>query len=792
MPKIFALRHQLEETQARLRLQQSKGVVEEDGGGETRFSSPVDPSSFGSIRSEQKIFLDGASSSSTLNLSAPRPGFRTLAERKRYDDTPLELSLHRRSSSSDREEFSSSTTSSTTSPSPPVSSSSRGVTTHAAYEHQGFQDVPMDLQISSALPPIPPPPQDEPMDFSISKRKKEEDDEGDSSLSIIYGSSVGSNCSSGLSLNNNSLLFTSSRVLKFYKNFKEYVISIARLHPIKSQIILKYVCAVHTRLNDASPNYHRHRGNCNDNSSHSSGVYSFHSNEDSKNLNNNVPHHNNNKNDCSSLSGCSSGSPLRSDVDSFDFDELSNNQTEKWLLNHPDFCIIKMLDGLKTELPPFIDLSTELSKPPDINSLDNATAHLLQMSDPSTTFPDISTDCNSIYDNDDPFNLGSLLPSNFSIAHLDSAPPMISPMSNCSSNNSESLFNRKHSAHTYALQHHLYPETTVTPIISSPPNPPINSSSSSNPSLPGHFLKDFIKSEPSVPYIKNEEDHYLGSSPESTSSITNCVPLEFHKGIPFSPQPLASGTTQLLPQSQVSGPPAIGGKVKTGISPKKKGGISLENELSNIPIPMRLNILRERLGLPPDATLEVINGGFGIKNPLAIDSVDTSSGGKSKDNSIIRPESDPSKFQCRICYKVFPLQRLLNRHMKCHSDTKRYLCTFCGKGFNDTFDLKRHTRTHTGVRPYKCNLCEKSFTQRCSLESHCMKVHGVAHEYEYKQRRSKMYVCEDCGNTTKEPEAHYLHLKENHPFSPALLKFYDKRHFKFTNSSFATMLLSVN
>jgi ovo-like protein len=127
--------------------------------------------------------------------------------------------------------------------------------------------------------------------------------------------------------------------------------------------------------------------------------------------------------------------------------------------------------------------------------------------------------------------------------------------------------------------------------------------------------------------------------------------------------------------------------------------------------------------------------------------------------------------------------------MKCHSDTKRYLCTFCGKGFNDTFDLKRHTRTHTGVRPYKCNLCEKSFTQRCSLESHCLKVHGVNHNYEYKQRRSKVYVCEDCGHTTKEPEVHYLHLKDLHPYSPALMKFYDKRHFKFSNNSFANQLL---
>ena len=66
----------------------------------------------------------------------------------------------------------------------------------------------------------------------------------------------------------------------------------------------------------------------------------------------------------------------------------------------------------------------------------------------------------------------------------------------------------------------------------------------------------------------------------------------------------------------------------------------------------------------------------------------------------VRSETDPSKFQCRLCSKNFSLQRLLNRHMKCHSDTKRYLCTFCGKGFNDTFDLKRHTRTHTGTFNY--------------------------------------------------------------------------------------------
>jgi hypothetical protein len=205
----------------------------------------------------------------------------------------------------------------------------------------------------------------------------------------------------------------------------------------------------------------------------------------------------------------------------------------------------------------------------------------------------------------------------------------------------------------------------------------------------------------------------------------------------------------------------------------------------------RIQILQQKFGIPHDAPLELINGGHGIKNPMVSDTAPNPAKEVEK-LPPLRCETDPSKFLCRICSKAFTLQRLLNRHMKCHSDTKRYLGTVGGKGFNDTFDLKRHTRTHTGVRPYKCNLCEKSFTQRCSLESHCIKVHGVKHNYEYKQRRSKVYVCEECGHTTKEPEMHYLHLKDQHPYSPALLKFYDKRHFKFNNSNFASMLLSCN
>jgi len=291
-------------------------------------------------------------------------------------------------------------------------------------------------------------------------------------------------------------------------------------------------------------------------------------------------------------------------------------------------------------------------------------------------------------------------------------------------------------------------------------------------------------------FIKVEQPDLMNySHMDGISAESHCGPVD-HINPVFSPLSLGSSSMASpgSPNSNNSG----GGKMKGSPSRKKSTSTNTDDEddISNIPsLQTRIQIISQRLGIPPDVPIELINGGHGIKNPLSSDLPEKTPVEKLPP---IRPESDPAKFQCRLCSKMFTLQRLLNRHMKCHSDTKRYLCTFCGKGFNDTFDLKRHTRTHTGVRPYKCNLCEKSFTQRCSLESHCLKVHGVAHQYDYKQRRSKMYVCEDCGHTTAEPEVHYLHLKDNHPFSPALHKFYDKRHFKFTNSNFASMLLQVN
>ncbi|XP_061429775.1 putative transcription factor Ovo-like 1 isoform X2 [Lethenteron reissneri] len=162
-------------------------------------------------------------------------------------------------------------------------------------------------------------------------------------------------------------------------------------------------------------------------------------------------------------------------------------------------------------------------------------------------------------------------------------------------------------------------------------------------------------------------------------------------------------------------------------------------------------------------------------------SVDVCSGSSSScggSGGAASPMSDITKMEdggmghlsCHLCGKAFHLVRMLNRHMKCHSDIKKHVCNFCGKGFNDTFDLKRHVRTHTGVRPYKCEACSKAFTQRCSLESHLKKIHGVSQRYAYKERRTKLYVCEECGFTASSQEVFVVHLRESHPDSAQLRK----------------------
>uniref|UniRef100_A0A1I7T977 ANK_REP_REGION domain-containing protein n=1 Tax=Caenorhabditis tropicalis TaxID=1561998 RepID=A0A1I7T977_9PELO len=111
-------------------------------------------------------------------------------------------------------------------------------------------------------------------------------------------------------------------------------------------------------------------------------------------------------------------------------------------------------------------------------------------------------------------------------------------------------------------------------------------------------------------------------------------------------------------------------------------------------------------------------------------------------------------------YGMTPLHKAL---LHGQTNTVRFLLQRFSSCVNST--------DHVRVRPYKCEHCEKSFTQRCSLESHLRKVHGVTHQYAYKERRSKVFVCEDCGYTDEKFEVYLSHIKTVHPFSAAYLRF---------------------
>ena len=531
------------------------------------------------------------------------------------------------------------------------------------------------------------------------------------------------------------------------------------------------------------------------------------------------------------------------DLDLENLEYPDSPTSNKWFADNSDLSPLTVLDNinLKTEFP-YSTSNVEMDKPPDINSitLDSGAENLFQFAasvpnvpDNSTTFLDIGADTfsQSLYDdlgdinmNDFP-NVAAFTEQHTTLHHnqhiqvqIEAVPTPIFttiPVSTVTIPTSGACIISKpvtlDRIESGTGQEVVTPVTTVNlgdlvRLKTSQSSPSFQVTTTDQgvsvlkgliEPLPASALKGLIKIEPSPPGSSQFASNSLPGFIKVEQQDLNNVDQDHSSNEQMTTQvfsPLSMGSSSMASPGSPGSPGMMhngGGKIKAA---RKKSTCSNatneEDDLSNIPsLQTRIQIISQRFGIPADAPIELINGGHGIKNPMAADPNEKVPIEKLPP---VRPESDPSKFQCRQCSKIFTLQRLLNRHMKCHSDTKRYLCTFCGKGFNDTFDLKRHTRTHTGVRPYKCNLCEKSFTQRCSLESHSLKVHGVAHQYDYKQRRSKMYVCEDCGHTTPEPEVHYIHLKDNHPFSPALNKFYDKRHFKFNNANFASMLLQVN
>ena len=323
----------------------------------------------------------------------------------------------------------------------------------------------------------PSPPQNEPVDFSTKKSKRPRSPcSGDAANRREAAVAVIEDRSS----------FTSSKELRFSKNLKRLISEICRRKPVQGRIIIDYLKSTWNKVHRESNQGIRSCTAANGQQSQSGGSFSGRggSNNHNGGNNNNSNNGNNSGGGYGGGSGGGSGSgngqdggtggsggsggngdryggggngnghsggngngrggnsgkqsdtgrPRGSILDmDLDFEDLptSNSSTAKWFSDHPDINAAKVIDGLlnlKTEFPPPMNggrpdnLGSD--KPPDLASLDHATANLLQMSvpDPSTTFLDIGTDLGgtSLYE-DDPFSLEHLLPSNFNINQLDMA-----------------------------------------------------------------------------------------------------------------------------------------------------------------------------------------------------------------------------------------------------------------------------------------------------------------------------------------------------------------------------------
>ena len=112
---------------------------------------------------------------------------------------------------------------------------------------------------------------------------------------------------------------------------------------------------------------------------------------------------------------------------SIDFDLPA---TRRWLNENPEFNPLKILDHI-TLKGSFEGPGGQGAPkpPPDVSAMDRDTASILQLAvpvpDPSATFLDIGTDLGpmSMYE-DDPFNLETVNPSNFTISEPTYEPPM--------------------------------------------------------------------------------------------------------------------------------------------------------------------------------------------------------------------------------------------------------------------------------------------------------------------------------------------------------------------------------
>jgi KRAB domain-containing zinc finger protein len=84
-------------------------------------------------------------------------------------------------------------------------------------------------------------------------------------------------------------------------------------------------------------------------------------------------------------------------------------------------------------------------------------------------------------------------------------------------------------------------------------------------------------------------------------------------------------------------------------------------------------------------------------------------------------------FKCGMCYRTYKTRSCLNEHIReTHTRERTFICYFCNKSdaaFTSAVKLMRHMRRHTGEKPFFCYFCNVQFAHDSTLNSHMLIIH---------------------------------------------------------------------
>ncbi|KAH7703608.1 hypothetical protein AAVH_29216 [Aphelenchoides avenae] len=98
------------------------------------------------------------------------------------------------------------------------------------------------------------------------------------------------------------------------------------------------------------------------------------------------------------------------------------------------------------------------------------------------------------------------------------------------------------------------------------------------------------------------------------------------------------------------------------------------------------------------------------------------------------------RFECAMCGHKFPVQSLLDQHLRIHSE-KPFACVECDASFASRFGFVEHMRSHTGFAPYVCQECGQKFTHKRSFKFH---RRSHAPKDSKSAQKEHLYECPQC------------------------------------------------